>query len=220
MTKSAVIAIVTEGEELSLTCTTSLLRLQQQAAQQGHALTVDLVPSFLEALNSTAQDADYLFIFDSNVGVPPEFVFGVLQGTHEAVAGVYPLPRIDWARITRVLADDAATEPIAHAGNVYNLTPATGHRLQRYVPVKEVSELRVLALSFALLESIEGDSYTDETGDKKLYTRDTVVDGKFLNKYQTFARKVPSLVVDLEAPCNLNAPAMFAGCVGYRGYVR
>jgi hypothetical protein len=219
--KSAVIAIVTENEELSLACTTNLLRLQQQAAQRGNVLTVNLVPTFLDALNSESHDADYLFVIDSNAGVPPEFVFGVLDGTHDAVAGVYPLPKIDWARITRVLADETSTEPIAHAGNVYNVVPVAGHSLQRYVPVRDVRELRVLAISFALLQSIEGDEFVDDAGvTKKLYTRESVVKERFLNKYQTLARKVPTLVADLESPCNLSAPAMFAGCVGYRGYVR
>ena len=221
MTKSAVIAIVTENEEMSLACVTNLLRLQQRAAQRGNPLTVNMVPTLLEALNSDSHDADYLFVVDCNVGMSPEFVFGVLDGTHDAVAGVYPLPKIDWSRITRVLADPDATEPIEHAVNVYNLTPVARNRMQRYVPVKDVRELRALAISFDLVRAIEGDEYEDDGGAKrKLYARESVVDGVLLNKYQTFARKIPSLVADLEAPCTLNAPAMFAGCVGYRGYVR
>lgn len=214
--KSAVIAIVTATDDISLNCTTSLLLLQQEAARRGNVLSVTIVPTFLEALNSKNNGFDYLFAIDGTAGVPTAFVFGVLDGTHEAVAGVYPLPKIDWDRVTRALVREDDSEPIAHAGNVYNLTPAPGHPLSRYVPVTKVEELRVLAVSTRVLQEIEGDVY-EET--KKLYTRDSVESGVLLNAYQTFARKV-ALVADLQAPCSLSAPATFAGCIGYRGYVR
>jgi hypothetical protein len=214
--KSAVLAIITATEEISLACTTSLLRLQQEAARRGNMLSVTIVPTFLEALNSRNEEFDYLIAIDGAAGVPPEFVFGVLDGTHEAVAGVYPLPQIDWDRITRALVREDSAEPIHHAGNVYNLTPTAGVNLARYVPVAKVEELRVLAVSTKVLDGIYGDPFGS---DHRLYTCETVESGKLLNAYQTFARKV-SLVADLEAPCSLSAPATFAGCVGYRGYVR
>jgi hypothetical protein len=210
--KAAVVAIVTtESEEISTACVTSMLRLQQQAAQHGNALTVTIVPSFLEALNSNLNGAEYLFVVNGNVGVPPEFFFGVFASGHDAVAGVYPLPKIDWTRVTRVLADEDASEPLAHAGNVYNLTPVAGRTLRRYVPVKNVQELRVVAISSKALESVVADAY-GEHGEHKLYAHDSVIDGKLHNPYQTFAHKLDAqvcatLVADLEAPCSLSAPA-------------
>lgn len=223
--RKVVLAVVTTTDDISLACTTSLLRLQQLAARRNVALDVHVVGSFLEALN-THEHGDFVVAMDAACGVPPEFVFGLLDSKdHPVIAGVYPLAKVDWDRVGRVLADPLATEPLSHAGNVYNVTPSPGPGLHRYVPIKDVSELRVLGVSSAILAAMAGPhlSYTDSDGnDKTLFAYESVLDGAYQNPWQTFARLLGStpIVADLEAPCVFAAPAQFAGCVGMRSVLR
>ena len=221
--RTVVLAIVTNDQDITLMCTTSLLRLQQVAARRGDCLLdVRIVATFLEALN-TFEAGDFVVIVDGACGVPPEFVLGVLDAPHEAIAGVYPLPKIDWDRVSKTLETPGASEPLQHAGNVYNLEPAQGP-LKRYVPVKTVRDLKVLALSSKVLRQMAGpsNSYLAEDGSKHyLFTHDSVFENALQNQYQTLARRLPvPLVADLELPCVMTGPAQFAGCVGMRGSVR
>jgi hypothetical protein len=218
-TTTVVLAIVTKTEDVSLACTTSLLRLQQQAARREDiVLDVHIVPELNDALNLVS--GDYVIAIDAQCGFTPEFVFGVVESEHSAVAGVYPLPKVDWARVKKVLHSDSSKEPLNHAGNVYNLTPAVS-TMRRYVPVTKVEELRVLALKSSLIKDLMGPSTSYAGNTKHLLCHDSVYDDAFHNCYQTFFRKISQLLVaDVEAPCMMSAPAQFAGCVGMRASVR
>ena len=219
--KTVVLAVVTITDELSLSCTTSLLKLQQVAALRGDIkLDVHIVHSFLEALNAFTT-GDYIVVMDGNTGVSPEFVFGILETKHLAIAGVYPLPRVDWERVTKVLNDPNATEPLNHAGNVYNVVPVPGQSLGRYVPIKDVTELKVLALDCSVLKKMAGPDISYDGGKGFLFAHESVYEDMYQNAYQTFARKLGvEIVADLEAPCTLAAPAQFAGVIGMRTTVR
>jgi hypothetical protein len=219
--RRVLLAIITHQDELSLVCTTSLLRLQQVAGRRDDVLLdVHLVPTFLDALN-TYSKGDYVFIVDGTIGVPPEFVFNAIASDHDVVAGVYPLPKVDWDRVAKVLGDAASTEPLNHAGNTYNVTPAPGRSgVSRYVPVREVKELKVLCLKSSVLEKLAGPETSYDKG--HLFTYDSVFDNAFSNVYQTLARKlgIESIMADLDCPCVCAGPAQFAGCVGMRGSIR
>jgi hypothetical protein len=215
-----VLAIITHCDELSLVCTTSLLRLQQQAARRGDlTLDVHLVPTLLDALN-TYDKGDFVFVLDGTIGVSPDFVFQAIASGKDAVAGVYPLPHVDWERVERVLRDDSATESLKYAGNVYNLTPAPGRGMTAYANVKDVKELKVMCLKSSVLEKLAGPDTSYDTG--HLFTHDSVYFDTLHNQYQTLARKIglENIVADLEHPCMCAGPAQFAGCVGMRGSVR
>jgi hypothetical protein len=221
-----VLAVITTTDELSLACTTSLLKLQQIAAQRSDlALDVHLVTSFLEALNTYVR-GDVVIMIDGAVGIPHEFVLGVLDSSHAVVAGVYPTARVDWDRVAKVLHDPSATEPLHHAGNVYNVTPDPGRGLVRYVPIRDVTELKVLAIKSSVLQAMAGPdiSYDIQDGTAYLFTHESVFENKLQNVYQTLTRKLKDkgihIVADLDAPCTLAAPAQFAGCVGMRSAVR
>jgi hypothetical protein len=219
MTVTIVLAIVTKTEDVSLICTTSLLRLQQQAfRREDITLNVHIVPDLNDALNLVSY-GDYIMIVDAQCGFTPDFVFGVVDSGHQAVAGVYPLPKIDWDRVSKVLYSEDSKEPLNHAGNIYNLTPAVA-TMQRYVPVHTVQELRVLVLKTSLIRDLMGPStsYADNT--KHLICHDAVYNDTFHNVYQTLFHKLPLVVADVEAPCVLSAPAQFTGCVGMRTSLR
>lgn len=222
-----VVAIVTGNDELSLACMTSLLRLQQQQSTRGRQcqLDVHIVPTFLSALN-LFDKGDYIVVLDGAAGVPPEFVFGVIDSGQDAVAGVYPLPRIDWDRVETAVKNGNESEPVNHAGLTYNVTPTTGPVRYglRYVPIDEVNELKVVAIASHVLRRMAGPdlSYEDDDGVRRyLFAHDSVFDNRFHNQFQTFARRLPvPLVADLEAPCIMTGPAQFAGCVGARKTLR
>ena len=215
-----VLAIITHNEEISLVCTTSLLRLQQLAARRDDILLdVHLVPTFLDALN-TYDKGDFVFVLDGNIGMSPDFLFQAIASEHQVVAGVYPLPHVDWERVERVLRDDSSTEPLNHAGNVYNLTPSPGRGLTAYAKVKDVKELKVLCVKSSVLENLAGPETSYDKG--HLFTHDSVFFDKLQNEYQTLARKIglENIMADLERPCTCAGPAQFTGCVGMRGSVR
>lgn len=214
---TVVLAIITKTEDVSLACTTSLLRLQQHAARREDVvLDVHIVPELNDALNLVT--GDYVVAIDAQCGFSPEFVFGAVNSKHPAVAGVYPLPKVDWDRVKKVLHSDSK-EPLCHAGNVYNLTPAVA-TMQRYLPVAKVEELRVLALKTSAIKDLMGPSTSYAENTKHLVCHDAVYDDTFHNCYQTLFHKLPHMVADVEAPCVMSAPAQFAGCVGMRGSVR
>ncbi len=223
--RTIVIAIITPNDDISLACTTSMLRLQQVTGRRTDVrLDVCIVPTFLEALNTFGDlaDGDYVVAIDATVGIPPDFVLGVLDSKHPVVAGVYPLGTINWDRVGKVLRDPHDQEPINHAGNVYNVTPSGAGALQRYVAVSKVLELKVVAIAASKLREMAGPDISYEHSDKTkyLFAHDSVFENAYQNPYQTFARKVGDIVVDLESPCILSAPAQFAGCVGMRQTLR
>lgn len=231
------LAIVTNGgDEIGLACCCSLLQLQMHAARRtGLLLNIHIVPTFLEGLQSYVH-GDTLVVMDSMCGVPAEFVFGAVErgvaGHDDVLAGVYPLPSVNWERVGAVLADPDATEPVAHAGNTYNVAPQPGGALRRYAPVmvQAVRELRVLAVPSRVLAAMASPdiSYTAAAPDggttttkitKHLFAYESVFEDAYANAYQTFVRRLPrgtGVLADLEAPCVLAAPAQFAGCVGMR----
>lgn len=220
---SVVLAIVAPTDELSLPCTTCLLKLQQIAARRGDIkLEVNIVQTVLQALNQY-EHGDWVVVLDSMLGMPPDFVTGLLDCPRDVVAGVYPLPVVDWERVSSKIegpeTSDAGAEPLHHAGNVYNVKPKSS-RMQRYVPVADVAELKLLAVRSSLLREMAGPDTSFVGG--HLFAYDSVYNDTLQNAYQTFARKVglENIVADLESPCMLSAPAQFAGCVGMRTALR
>lgn len=226
-----VILAIVAKDDVSLQCTTSLMQLQQEAVQrQVCTLDLHIVSTFLEALN-LYDKGQYLVIIDGQCGVRPEFVFGLIASKHKVVAGVYPLPVVNWDRLALSLSkahhtSKPALEPIHHAGNVYNLTPANGG-FARYLPVKtgSVQDLRVLGLATQVLRDMAGphNAFSVQGETKHLFAYDAVFDDTLHNPYQTFVRLLPAsvtLMADVQEQCVLSGPAQFAGCVGMRGYVR
>ena len=62
-TKKVILAVVTQTEDVSLQCTTSLLRLQQAAARRPDVhLDIHIVSTLLEALNINPGDNQWLVL--------------------------------------------------------------------------------------------------------------------------------------------------------------
>lgn len=220
-----IFAVITRTDDISLQCTTSLLKLQQLAARrQDLVMDFHILGCVGDALNMYAQ-GDYLVIVDGQNGVPPEFVFGAIDSTHPAVFGVYPLAKVDWERVKSRVQDETATEPLGHAGNVYNIVPKHA-TMGRYVPVDSINESKVMVLKCSVVESMAGD-HTKTTKDGKEYHilhYESSADGEFNTPDQTFFRALqqytPVVLADIQEQCTYSGNAQFAGCVGQRGFVR
>ena len=118
-----------------------------------------------------------------------------------------------------MLRNPRTKEPLSHAGNVYNLVPASGP-VGRYVAVESVQELKALCIRSSVLRDLAGPDTSHAGG--HLFAYDAVFDDTLHNVYQTLARRIGlrNIVADLEAQCTHAGPAQFAGCVGLRGSVR
>lgn len=231
MVTTVMLAVVSPTKEVSIACQTSLLRLQGAAAQRADLrLEITLEASFNDALNAPTA-ADWVVVVDWCTGFPPEFVFGLLESAAAGaglVAGVYPLPTVDWERVGRVLgvgggAARASREPIAHAGNVYNVVLENTFE-GRYAPVAEARELGVLAVAKDVLEAVASPaiSYTAPDGKTRyLYAHASVFEDALQTDHQTFVRRAARpLLADTACPCSLSGPAQFAGSASHRTRLR
>jgi len=212
-----ILAVVTPTEDVSLQCTTSLLRLQQSAASKTDvSLDFHIVSTLLEALNLYTK-GDVLLVVDGQCSVSSEFVFGGLD--KPCVLGIYPLAKVDWERVAKTVTIEGSQEPPGHTGNVYNVVPQAS-TMSRYVLLQQVLEAKVLMIKTEEIQKIVG-PHTQYDQNKHLLCHDSVFEGIHQNQYQTFLRKLQCPVVgDLQEQCTLSGSAQFAGCVGMRGFVR
>lgn len=96
------------GGNVSSLYTISLLGLQQACAQSGISLSFKLVGG--DALITRARNVivqqflavpttTHLLFIDADIGFSPEQVFALLAADKDVCGAIYPLKRLDWARI-------------------------------------------------------------------------------------------------------------------------
>lgn len=201
--------IVAPNDDISLSCTTSLLRLQQAAAQRLTAgapavlLDLHITASVDEALQHVAaSDAGVGAIIHANIGFPHEFILdAALQDTYDLVLGAHPLPRIDWEAVH--------TRGTQEAGINFNVAvhpDATG-RYRAIIPEKSINVLDMFVVK------------RDALPKNVVYVADEMVDGVRVSASQRFLGlfRDETVAVDVEHQCTRTGSAEFAGCVGYRG---
>jgi hypothetical protein len=124
---------------------------------------------------------------------------------------------VKWDRVERLLKAGVTTERREHMGNVYNVSLSNG--AQRYVPVTDIKELKIMAMRREVLDAFPRDGAAYDGG--VLFACEGVHGAKLENAWQRFVRVSGTRVVaDVETPCILSAPAAFAGCVGQRRVLR
>lgn len=198
------LAIVTPDKHLG-TCTigfsTSMLRLQQalQQAPQEVDVQVELAASLHEAITLAHDDARYdaVVALNSRLGFPPSFVLRALVSPWPFVAGVYPLPRIDWER---VVAKTPSTEDPKCRGNVYNIDAQAAKPKQDGYWVVPRAGLDAVVLKREALEALAGSHRQSEDELCATWGKD--------------------VWVDMENPCHNFGPVEFMGCVGARAVLR
>ena len=223
-TTRIIFAVVTHTDEISLQCTTSLLKLQQLAARRADlVMDFHIINSVGDALNMYS-DGDYVVVVDARNGFSADFIFGAIDGGRDAVYGVYPLSQVDWERVNARVQSVSSSEPMGHAGNVYNVVPE-GSSMSRYIPIKSIKESKVMILRASVIEQMVGEHTKTVKNGKPFHIIhfESSSDDELLNPDQTFFKALQrhcAVVADLEEQCTLSGSAQFAGCVGQRGFVR
>lgn len=202
-TMRLLLAIVS-AEQCSLGFTISILKTVNLLVREAQ-VNVEIVSTIQEAvaLAHSVEGIDAMVAIRSGLSFSPEFVTrGLKAGPF--VAGVYPLPTIDWGRVAA--QKGPASEQLRFKGNTYNLDPA-GCRQRGappgYLAVDNV-ELGAVVLGKAAIKAL-----ADKASCKGLVT-DT----------QLCRAWGKDILVDMDHQCTNFGPHEFTGCVGMRATLR
>ena len=177
----------------------SLLRLQTALSHAPNiVVSVHAAPSLPEAArDARAQGFDALVAVEHNISFPASFVVRALVSPSPFVAGIYPLPTLDWARVASTPHECA--EELRFRGNVYNLDPAQARRApDGYIVVRQ-ARLGAVVLKGDALETVAGQPTTSE--------------------HQALcAAWGQDIHADLDNPCQSSGLMEFMGCIGRRAF--
>lgn len=186
---------VTNGTS-SLGFGVSMLRLQTALlSAPGLQVTLSMAPSLPDAVTRASEGTfDALVAISSSVAFPPSFVLRGLVAPEPFVAGVHPLPAIDWDRV--VAKAGVPGEDMRFKGMQYNVDPAGAKpsAAPGYMAVPSAG-LRAVVLRSEAIQALVGKTGTDE----ELCTSW----GK-------------DILVDMDNQCAITGPLEFTGCVGFR----
>lgn len=194
------LAIVTT-ETCSLKFAVSMMRMQTalQTAPNVHAV-IELVPSLHDALKlAHAEKAvDVVVAIHSHLGFPAGFVLRGLVAPGPFVAGIYPLPRLDWDRVAAKAGVEGELE--CYKGNVYSVdASAARHAGNGYLGVKTAG-LGAVVLQRAAIDALGGLPAMSDDQLCRAWGKD--------------------ILADLDNQCSNFGPVEFTGCVGLRTVIR
>ena len=187
--------------QVSISFATSMLHLQSElcASALGSDVHVERVGSVAQAVAlARERDFDALAWMSAHLSFPAKLVTRALAGPHPFVAGVHPLPTLDWGAVT---IDETGREELRFKGNTYNVDVSDLDEGAR-VDADGYTAVRRAGLGIAVLkrEAIEAVAHARPTSDEAVCA--------------AWGREV---AVDLAHPCAISGNLEFAGCVGLRG---
>lgn len=202
------VAAVTRGTTMgcSLGFTVSMMRLQVALLSAPNMqVEVNIVSSLKKAIELAAADDkfDAVVAIGSNVAFPAAFVLRALVAPSSFVAGIYPLPSIDWDRITaRVTAKGSDAEEMRFKGNTYNIDPSTA---------KQAGAAGYLSVTSAGLDAVvlKKEAFTALAASKTARDDDELC--------RAWGKDI---LADLDNQCSTMGPVEFTGCVGLRTVLR
>lgn len=214
--------VVDAKKDVSLMCSISLLRLQQEIMGQGVPMRTDIhfVTTLDEALNELHKaDAKGMFVVRGTMGFDPAFVLAAVASELPVVVATYPLPTVDWERVKT----QPAPEPAKHWGNTYNVKGLGGTiRPGGYVQVTE-AQLGAAWVAKSVVTGIVAStpSVVTQQGDRACFAAPGIYDGQYLTEDQRFLSLYGGEVwADIQRPATSSGPTEFAGCVGARAVLR
>lgn len=223
-----VICVLTgQSSDVTLMTAVSMLRLQQTLLtfQTPIEAEVHFVRDFNDALHLVHRAAKGphtgALIVEGKLGFDPRFVLRALATTVPLVVGVYPLPVVDWQRITTRPSD----EPPEEWGNVYNVTPVHPGRpadANGYLEVSREASLGLLWLRAGVLQQIaERHPETVQADQSTAFGLPGVSGGRVLNPHHRFLDLYGGTVMaDPDSGATSSGPTEFGGCVGARSVLR
>lgn len=198
------LAVVADGPtgSSSVGFAVSMLRLQTALlASKGIDAVVKIQPSIKAAAREARDGYDALVAVSPLVEFPAAFVMRALATPAPFVAGVYPLPRVNWDRVKARASD--ATEATRFKGNVYNVDAASARPAAEagYLAVRSAGLGAAVLKGEAIgaLAACEAAAPTDE---------------------ELCAAWGRDILVDLYNQCATTGPLEFSGCVGLRAVLR
>ncbi len=198
-----VLLAIVSTDQCSLGFTVSILKTVNLLVREAQ-VNVEVVRSVQEAVTLAhgIEGLDALVAIRSSLTFCPEFVMhGLKAGPF--VAGVYPLPTIDWGRVAA--QKGPGQEELRFKGNTYNLDPS-GCR-QRGAPpgylAVDTVELGAVVLGKAAIKAL---------ADKAC--RASVTDAQLCKAWGK------DILVDMDHQCTNFGPHEFTGCVGMRATLR
>lgn len=195
--------IATSSTGCSLGFAVSMLRLQMALVTAPNMqAVVHVAPSIREAIAAAMEDGsfDAVVAVSATLGFPASFVLRGLVAPGPFVAGIYPLPTIDWDRVVSRAAD--TNETTKFKGNAYNIDAAAAKPATSapgYLTVKRAG-LGAVVLKKEAFEALAGSGAKDDDDLCEAWGKD--------------------ILVDLDAQCTNMGPMDFTGCVGYRTVLR
>lgn len=195
--------ITTPSAGCSLGFAVSMLRLQMALVTAPNMqAVVHVAPSIREAIGAAVDDGafDAVVAVSASLGFPTSFVLRGLVASSPFVAGIYPLPVIDWDRVVSRATDTA--EKTRFKGNTYNIDAAAAKPAPSapgYLAVTRAGLGAVVLKKEAFDALAQADAKTDD------------------DLCEAWGKDI---VVDLDSQCTNMGPMDFTGCVGYRTVLR
>lgn len=192
----------TFGNSCSLGFAVSMMRLQMALAQAPNIQAViHLSPTVHEAARVAVEQGgfDAVVAVASTLSFPVPFVLRALVSPAPFVAGIYPLPTIDWDRVKAKAGDSG--EDMQLKGNTYSIDPEAAKHSARpgYLTVDRAG-LDAVVLKKEAFEAVAAASVKDATDLCAVW-------GKPID-------------ADLDNQCSNMGPVEFTGCVGLRTVLR
>lgn len=229
-TSLAVCVVANARNEISLITAMSLLRLQiRMMTERNYAVGIHFVRTFDDALNVVYSDPELYggVVVDGTLGFSADFVLASERSGLPLVAGVYPLPTVDWERVKAVGTGDkagATPEPPSFWGNAYNVSPLPGSSPHsEYIRVDpNTATLGLVWVRRSDLDQIvRSHPEVRAAGGAVSFATPGTYDGVRLNEYQRFLQLYGYvLFADIARQASSTGPTEFGGCVGYRSVLR
>ena len=201
------LAVVT-SDSCSIGFAVSMMRLQTaiQSAPNVHAV-LELVPTLHDAIQVAAappgdadtEPFDAVVAISSHLSFPASFVLRGLSAAPAFIAGIYPLPWLDWERV-KSKAHSTSGEDLAFRGNVYNIDPAAAKHVGAGYLVVPSAKLGAVVLKREAIEGLKGAAVTTDEALCQTWGKD--------------------IYADIDHQCANFGPLEFTGCVGHRTVLR
>jgi hypothetical protein len=223
MPTSYLIAGISPTGDVSINFTASLLRFQADLARASDTVAAfDFFESISTAIDHFHRDAsfDVLVLIDAGMAIDPVF-FIEYDSTKPFVVGVYPLGKIDWARVEKKIGL-ACTEDASKIGNIYSIDPRKGSIQGRYIVVKTAG-LGIVKLGRCVLDEIiakHGTKVLSKDGKLVLHAAG-IENGTAMSADERLCHLWGgNIYADTKYHTKSSGPVAFSGCVGTRTKLR
>lgn len=205
-------------DDSTLNFATSLLNFLNTLEGTNH-VTINFVNDPNQALDQFARNAsfDRLILCNTRIGAAPDFLKQALKSVHPFVSAVYPLPGLDWDKVTQDSKED-----LRYRGLTYNVDVADATKRQGdYIIVKQTT-LGLVVLKREVVDTILKQHSSEVQGDPQhLLYNGAVRDGKTLDRDANFCWMWGGdIAADVVHTDSLSAPMPFCGCIGQRSSIR